>query len=48
VEVRKLLDIVSDDVWTSTKDQQQPFTYGLPPRREDFYFVAGKWSPPSS
>jgi len=22
--------------------QQQPFTYGSPPGREDFYFVAGK------
>ena len=42
VEVRKLFDIVRDDVWTSTKHQQQPFTYGSPPGREDFYFVAGK------
>jgi tetratricopeptide (TPR) repeat protein len=42
VEVRKLFDIVRDDVWASTKHQQQPFTYGSPPGREDFYFVAGK------
>jgi Flp pilus assembly protein TadD len=42
VEVRKLFDIVRDDVWTSTKHRQQPFTYGSPPGREDFYFVAGK------
>jgi len=42
VEVRKLFDIVRDDVWTSTKHGQQPFTYGSPPGREDFYFVAGK------
>jgi tetratricopeptide (TPR) repeat protein len=42
VEVRKLFDIVRDDVWTSTKHHQQPFTYGSPPGREDFYFVAGK------
>jgi tetratricopeptide (TPR) repeat protein len=42
VEVRKLFDIVRDDVWTTTKHQQQPFTYGSPPGREDFYFVAGK------
>ena len=42
VEVRKLFDIVRDDVWTATKHQQQPFTYGSPPGREDFYFVAGK------
>jgi tetratricopeptide (TPR) repeat protein len=41
VEVRKLFDIVRDDVWTSTKHGQQPFTYGSPPGREDFYF-AGK------
>jgi uncharacterized caspase-like protein len=42
VEVRKLFDIVRDDVWTATKHQQQPFTYGSLPGREDFYFVAGK------
>ena len=41
VEVRKLFDIVRDDVWTVTRHQQQPFTYGSPPGREDFYF-AGK------
>jgi tetratricopeptide (TPR) repeat protein len=42
VEVRKLFDIVRDDVWSATKQGQQPFTYGSPPGREDFYFVAGK------
>jgi tetratricopeptide (TPR) repeat protein len=42
VEVRKLFDIVRDDVWAATKHQQQPFTYGSLPGREDFYFVAGK------
>jgi tetratricopeptide (TPR) repeat protein len=42
VEVRKLFDIVRDDVWNSTKHEQQPFVYGSPPGREDFYFVAGK------
>ena len=42
LEVRKLFDIVRDDVWTASKHQQQPFTYGSPPGREDFYFVAGK------
>jgi Flp pilus assembly protein TadD len=42
VEVRKLFDIVRDDVWIASKHQQQPFTYGSPPGREDFYFVAGK------
>ena len=40
VEVRKLFDIVRDDVWTSTTHAQQPFTYGSPPGREDFYFVS--------
>ena len=42
VEVRKLFDIIRDDVWSSTKHEQQPFTYGSPPGREDFYFVSGK------
>ena len=42
VEVRKMFDIVRDDVWTASKHQQQPFIYGSPPGREDFYFVAGK------
>ena len=39
VEVRKLFDIVRDDVWDATKHQQQPFTYGSPPGRDDFYFT---------
>jgi tetratricopeptide (TPR) repeat protein len=42
VEVRKLFDIVRDDVWKATNRQQQPFTYGSLPGREDFYFVAGR------
>jgi len=42
VEIRKLFDLVRDDVWTASKHQQQPFTYGSPPGREDFYFVTGK------
>ena len=42
VEVRKLFDLVRDDVWSASKHQQEPFTYGSPPGREDFYFVAGK------
>ena len=42
VEVRKLFDIVRDDVWNTSRHQQQPFIYGSPPGREDFYFVAGK------
>jgi tetratricopeptide (TPR) repeat protein len=52
VEVRKLFDIVRDDVWAATKHVQQPFTYGSPPGREDFYFVteapqSDKESPPA-
>ncbi|GLH81075.1 hypothetical protein SSBR45G_59840 [Bradyrhizobium sp. SSBR45G] len=42
LEVRKLFDIVRDDVWAATKQRQQPFTYGSPPGREDFFFVAAK------
>lgn len=42
IEIRKLFDIIRDDVWTATRHGQQPFTYGSPPGREDFYFVAGK------
>lgn len=42
IEVRKLFDIVRDDVWAATKQRQQPFTYGSPPGREDFFFVAAK------
>ena len=41
VEVRKLFDIVRDDVWNATRHAQQPFTYGSPTGREDYYF-AGK------
>jgi tetratricopeptide (TPR) repeat protein len=36
VEVRKLFDIVRDDVWNATRHRQQPFIYGSPPGREDF------------
>jgi tetratricopeptide (TPR) repeat protein len=42
VEVRRMFDIVRDDVWIATKHAQQPFTYGSPSGRDDFYFVAGK------
>jgi tetratricopeptide (TPR) repeat protein len=45
VEVRKLFDIVRDDVWAATKHAQQPFTYGSPAGREDFYFVVGAAAP---
>jgi len=42
IEVRKLFDIVRDDVWKATNRTQQPFTYGSLTGREDFYFVAGR------
>lgn len=42
LEVRRLFDIVRDEVWQVTNRQQQPFTYGSLPGREDFYFVAEK------
>ena len=46
IEIRKLFDIVRDDVWASTKHAQQPFTYGSPPGRENYYFVADAPQPP--
>lgn len=42
IEIRKLFDIIRNDVWAATKHGQQPFTYGSPPGREEFCFVAGK------
>jgi len=38
-EIRRLFDLVRDDVMESTRRQQQPFTYGSLSGREDFYFV---------
>jgi uncharacterized caspase-like protein len=42
LEVRRLFDLVRDDVMTATRRQQQPFSYGSVSGSEDFYFVAGK------
>jgi len=42
IEVRRLFDIVRDEVWKATDRRQQPFTYGSLPGREDFFFVAEK------
>lgn len=39
IEIRKLFDLVRDDVMSATKRQQQPFTYGSVPGSEDFYFL---------
>lgn len=40
IEIRKLFDLVRDDVLEATNNKQQPFTYGSVPGRQDFYFVS--------
>lgn len=40
LEVRRLFDLVRDDVMTTTKRRQQPFSYGSVSGSEDFFFVA--------
>jgi tetratricopeptide (TPR) repeat protein len=40
IEIRKLFDLVRDDVMEATRRRQQPFSYGSVPGREDFYFVS--------
>ncbi len=42
LEVRRLFDLVRDDVMSSTNRRQQPFRYGSVSGSEDFYFVAGR------
>lgn len=39
IEVRRLFDLVRDDVMAMTDRHQQPFSYGSVPGAEDFYFV---------
>jgi hypothetical protein len=39
LEIRRLFDLVRDDVLASTCKQQQPFTYGSLSGSEDFYFT---------
>jgi Caspase domain len=39
LEIRRLFDLVRDDVLVSTNKRQQPFTYGSLSGSEDFYFV---------
>jgi tetratricopeptide (TPR) repeat protein len=39
LEVRRLFDVVRDDVMASTNARQQPFSYGSLPGSEDFFFV---------
>jgi uncharacterized caspase-like protein len=40
LEVRRLFDLVRDDVLDATQRQQQPYSYGSLPGREDYYFLA--------
>lgn len=42
LEVRRLFDVVRDDVMESTRRKQKPFSYGSISGRQDFYFVAAK------
>ena len=42
LEVRRLFDVVRDDVMESTRRKQKPFIYGSISGRQDFYFVAAK------
>jgi tetratricopeptide (TPR) repeat protein len=42
LEVRRLFDVVRDDVIDSTNRKQKPFTYGSISGRQDFYFVASR------
>jgi hypothetical protein len=37
--VRRLFDLVRDDVLEATSNRQQPFAYGSVSGRQDFYFV---------
>jgi tetratricopeptide (TPR) repeat protein len=40
IEIRKLFDLVRDDVMATTERRQQPFSYGSVPGSEDFFFTA--------
>ena len=40
LEIRKLFDLVRDDVMAATERRQQPFSYGSVPGSEDFFFAA--------
>jgi tetratricopeptide (TPR) repeat protein len=40
IEIRKLFDLVRDDVMEITGKKQQPFTYGSLSGREDYFFAA--------
>ncbi len=40
IEVRRLFDVVRDDVMKATNRAQQPFTYGSLPGSQEFFFVS--------
>ncbi len=42
IEIRRLFDVVRDDVMAATDREQQPFSYGSLPGNEDFFFVPRK------
>jgi hypothetical protein len=42
LEVRRLFDVVRDDVMELTDRRQKPFSYGSISGRQDFYFVSAK------
>ncbi|WP_315765178.1 MULTISPECIES: caspase family protein [unclassified Bradyrhizobium] len=42
LEIRKLFDLVRDDVMAATDRRQQPFSYGSVPGSEDFYFDSAR------
>ncbi len=48
LEVRRLFDVVRDDVMESTRGQQQPFAYGSLSGREDYYFRMAAARPASA
>lgn len=39
LEIRRMFDLIRDDVMAATQRRQQPFTYGSLPGSEDFYFT---------
>ncbi len=47
LEVRRLFDIVRDEVVQSTKGRQQPFSYGSLSGREDYFFQRVAAAPPT-
>jgi tetratricopeptide (TPR) repeat protein len=47
LEVRRLFDLVRDDVLALTDRRQQPFSYGSLPGNEDFFFVSKSPDPDS-